>query len=56
MEKRSYRVVTLPASTAPAEAARLADVGSLQVGKCADIVILDKDLNLKAVFVDGQKI
>ena len=44
------------ASTAPAEAARLADVGSLQVGKCADIVILDKDLNLKAVFVDGKKI
>ena len=44
------------ASTAPAEAARLTDVGSLQAGKCADIVILDKDLNLKAVFVDGKKI
>jgi len=44
------------ASTAPAEAARLTDVGSLQAGKCADIVILDKDLGLKAVFVDGKKI
>ena len=44
------------ASTAPAEAARLTDVGSLQAGKCADIVILDKDLCLKAVFVDGKKI
>ena len=44
------------ASTAPAEAARLTDVGSLQAGKCADLVILDKDLALKAVFVDGQKI
>ncbi len=44
------------ASTAPAEAARLTDVGSLQAGKCADIVILDKVLGLKAVFVDGKKI
>lgn len=43
------------ASTAPAEAARLHDIGSLTVGKAADLLILDKDLNLKAVFVNGQK-
>ncbi|MBR2894571.1 MAG: N-acetylglucosamine-6-phosphate deacetylase [Oscillospiraceae bacterium] len=44
------------ATTAPAQAVRLDDIGSIQVGKCADFVVLDKDLNLKAVFVDGQKV
>ena len=44
------------ASTAPAEAARLTDIGSIQVGKCADLVILDKELNLVAVYVDGEKV
>ena len=43
------------ASTAPALAAGLSDVGSLQVGKCADLVVLDSQLNLEAVFVDGRK-
>ena len=43
------------ASTAPALAAGLKDVGALQTGKCADILILDKDLNLVAVFVDGRR-
>ncbi len=41
------------ASTAPALAAGLNDVGSIQVGKCADLLLLDSELNLKAVFVDG---
>ena len=44
------------ASTAPAEAVGLTDVGSIQAGKCADFVVLDKDLNLVAVFVDGQRL
>lgn len=43
------------ASTAPAEAARLTDIGSIEVGKAADFVVLDKDLNLVAVYVDGEK-
>ena len=43
------------ASTAPADAAGLVDVGSIKVGKCADLLILDQDLNLKAVYVDGEK-
>lgn len=41
------------ASTAPALATGLSDIGSLEVGKCADFLVLDKDLKLKAVFVDG---
>ena len=41
------------ASTAPALAVGLSDVGSIEVGKCADMVLLDQDLNLRAVFVDG---
>jgi len=43
------------ASTAPALAVGLTDVGSVQVGKCADLLVLDKDLNLLAVYVDGEK-
>lgn len=43
------------AATAPARAARLNDVGEIRVGKCADLLILDKDLNLVAVFVDGER-
>ena len=43
------------ASTAPALAAGLTDIGSLQAGKCADLLVLDQDLNLKSVFVDGQQ-
>lgn len=43
------------ASTAPAQAVGLHDVGSIQMGKCADLVVLDQDLGLKAVFVDGQR-
>ena len=44
------------ASTAPAEAVNLTDIGSITVGKCADMVVLDKELNLVAVFVDGKKV
>ena len=44
------------ASTAPALAVGLDDTGSIEAGKCADLVILDKDLNLVAVFVDGEKV
>lgn len=42
------------ASTAPAEAAGLADIGSISCGKRADLVLLGGDLSLKAVFVDGE--
>ena len=44
------------ATTAPADAIRKGDIGRIQVGACADLVVLDKDLNLVAVYVDGEKV
>ncbi len=44
------------ASTAPAQAVGLMDIGELRPGKCADLLVLDQKLNLKAVFVDGQRL
>ena len=41
------------ASTAPALAAGL-DAGVIAQGRAADLLVLDKDLALKAVFVDGK--
>ncbi len=42
---------------APAKAIRLDDkIGSLAVGKCADLVLLNPDLSLDSVYVDGNKI
>jgi N-acetylglucosamine-6-phosphate deacetylase len=43
------------ATTAPALAAHLNDVGAIQTGKKADLVLLGQDLSLQAVFVDGVK-
>ena len=43
------------ASTAPAQAAGLADVGAVETGKCADLIVLDQTLDLKAVFIDGKQ-
>lgn len=41
----------------PARSARIdGEVGSLEVGKSADILVLDKSLKLKAVFASGRKI
>ncbi len=42
------------ATTAPAMAVGL-DAGSIEVGKPADLVILDKDLKLLGVYIDGVK-
>ncbi len=43
------------ATSAPALAAKL-DVGVIEAGRAADLLVLDKDLNLKAVFVDGRRL
>ena len=44
------------ATTAPAEAAGLGDIGAIEPGRAADLLVLDQDLNLKAVFVNGEKL
>lgn len=44
------------ATITPARAARLDDrIGSLEVGKLADFLILDKDLNLEAVYIGSKR-
>ena len=42
------------ASTAPADAVKLLDRGRIAVGQCADLLVLDQNLQLKAVFIDGK--
>ena len=44
------------ATTAPAQAARLTDIGVLAPGKRADLLLLDRHLKLKAVFIDGKQL
>ena len=43
-------------TAAPAKAVRLDNVGSIAVGKCADLLLLDENLNLTATYIDGQQI
>lgn len=43
------------ASTAPADAVGLREAGRIRTGLSADLVVLDRDLALKAVFVDGRR-
>ena len=43
------------ATTAPAIAAKL-EAGKIEVGACADLVLLNDSLDLSAVFIDGEKI
>ena len=43
------------ASMAPARViGRQDDIGSIAPGKCADFLLLDENLNLKAVYIDGS--
>jgi N-acetylglucosamine-6-phosphate deacetylase len=44
------------ATTAPAQAVGLGDVGVIRTGAAADLLLLDRDLALQAVFVDGVRI
>ena len=31
-------------------------VGSIEVGKCADLVVLDGDMSIISVYIDGKKV
>lgn len=45
------------ATLAPAKAIQMDHaIGSLAPGKCADFVLLDQELNLKAVYIDGKQV
>lgn len=44
------------ATSVPARAAGLSgSVGSLKVGLCADLLVLDEKLNLQKIFIDGEE-
>ena len=43
-------------SQAPAQAVGLKDVGVLEAGKRADLLVLDGSLNLEQVYIDGNLI
>ena len=43
-------------TAAPAKAARLDAIGTIAPGKAADLLLLDAELNLQAVYIDGEKI
>ena len=51
----SLEAAVYAASTAPAQAVGL-DAGVIAQGRCADLLVLDENLALKAVFVDGQRL
>lgn len=57
---RDYTELSLPevfacASLNPAKAVGEADkIGSLEVGKCADIIICDEDINVFTTIIDGE--
>ena len=42
-------------TTAPAKAARLCQIGSIEVGKQADLLLLTPELELDSVYIDGKK-
>ena len=49
--------ISVMASLNPAKALNVeAEMGSIELGKSADLIVCDKDLKIKAVFVNGQKV
>ena len=44
------------ASTAPARVIGAEKAGSIEVGHSADLVVLDEQLQVKAVYVDGERV
>ncbi|MFN0195536.1 MAG: N-acetylglucosamine-6-phosphate deacetylase [Planctomycetaceae bacterium] len=57
MTSRPLWEVIRMASLTPARiAGREQEMGSLERGKLADVVVFDKDLNVRRVFIDGEEI
>jgi N-acetylglucosamine-6-phosphate deacetylase len=50
LEKAVMAVTLAPAKVIGADQ----EIGSLSVGKCADLVILDESLQVKAVYINGK--
>ena len=49
--------IAVMASENPAKALGIFDrVGSLEVGKAADLIVVDDEFNLRAVFIDGEQL
>ena len=45
------------ASLNPARAAGIADsCGVIADGRCADFLLVDRDFNLRAVYIDGKRV
>lgn len=44
------------ASTAPAKVIGADTIGSIAPGKCADLVVLGEDLQIRAVYIDGRRV
>lgn len=49
--------ISVMASLNPAKALDAdKEIGSIEIGKYADLIVCDKELNIKAVFVNGEKV
>lgn len=55
-ERPLWEVVRMASLTPAQIAGQDRDLGSLEAGKTADILVLDQDLNVKQVLIEGQEI
>jgi N-acetylglucosamine-6-phosphate deacetylase len=44
------------ASATPATILRRQDIGSLAKGKCADVLLLNEDIEVMRVFIEGREL
>jgi N-acetylglucosamine-6-phosphate deacetylase len=51
-----WEVIRMASLTPARIAGRERDIGSLEAGKRADILVLDPDLNVSRVFIDGTEL
>src|SRR5262249_28741480 len=51
-----WEVIRMASLTPARIAGRDADIGSLERGKRADILVLDRDLCVRRVFIDGREL